>query len=331
MRIAFINNFYNQGGSSLAAYELAKKLSKENEMAFYGSVDGPFREKFEELGATYLLRSQHFEYDQHIVDLISNFNPDIIHVFIPGEQQLNYFQSLPRCKRFVSVLCGQTVGFDESQFDKVLFSSNYQVSLNQHIKNYEIIRYGVESKELYTPQKQNVVFGRIASYCPSKMIHDTVYCANECRDNKFIIAGEILDPSYFKSINAYQKYFGNDNIEIKGSVSNEERDLIMNDIDVYHYPSSNEAFCFSILEAFANKKPVISYKNSAIPELFDTDEWLCDDFECLVDLTKKMAELSPDERTVIGESNYLKYKQHSTDLYASKIINIYNEVYSQNS
>jgi hypothetical protein len=65
--------------------------------------------------------------------------------------------------------------------------------------------------------------------------------------------------------------------------------------------------------------------------LFDTDEWLCDDFECLVDLTKKMAELSLDERTVIGESNYLKYKQHSTDLYASKIINIYNEVYSQNS
>lgn len=325
MRIAFINNFYNQGGSSLASYGLAKQLSAEHDMSFYGSVDGPFRKKFQELGETHLLREQNLEYDQHIVNLISRFNPDIIHVFVPGEQSLNYVQHLPKCKRFASVLCGQKVGFDQSQFNKILFSSAYQKEISGHINNGEIVRYGVDCKESFYPQKQTPVFGRIASYCPSKMIHDTVYCSNELRDNKFIVAGEVLDPAYFQSIKAYQKHFGNQNLEIKGGVTEEERQLIMNDIDVYHYPSSNEAFCFSILEAFASKKPVISYNNSAISELFGDTEWLCDDFKKLVELSKKMAALSVEERTSIGEANYLKYKQYSTDLYCKKMINIYNE------
>jgi glycosyltransferase involved in cell wall biosynthesis len=331
MRIAFINNFYNQGGSSLAAYELAKKLSPQNEMSFYGSVDGPFREKFSSIGESHLVRAQNFEYDMHLIDLVNKFNPDVIHVFIPGEQRLGYFNYLPKCKRFASVLCGQTIGFDTTQFDKVLFSSKYQVDLNPHVSNYEIVRYGVECNEIESAQKDIPVFGRIASYCPSKMIHDTLYCANECRENKFIVAGEILDPAYFKAMNAYRKYFGNDNITIKGSVTDDERQQIMNEIDVYHYPSSNEAFCFSILEAFANKKPVISYKDSAIPELFDSDEWLCDDLDGLVDLTKKMQSLSKEERQQIGNVNYLKYKQHSTEIYADKINNLYGQVYSQNS
>jgi UDP-glucose 4-epimerase len=37
------------------------------------------------------------------------------------------------------------------------------------------------------------------------------------------------------------------------------------------------------------------------------------------------ASLSVEERTSIGEANYLKYKQYSTDLYCKKMINIYNE------
>lgn len=319
MRIAFINNFFNAGGSSLASFNLAQSLSKNHEMMFAGCVDGPYREKFSKLGQTYLYANNGFEYGQTLIDQIHGFLPDVVHIFLPGSQSLSFVDALPKCKLFASVLCGQSIGFDASKFNKIFFSSEYQRSLSPNVTNFEIIKYGISSAEAVSQQRESPVFGRVSSFCPSKMIHDTIYCSARMPNNNFIIGGEILDKQYFDGVVSYLNHTGAKNTKIFANVNEDQKQEIINSCDVYHYPSSNEAFCFSILEAFSCGKPVISYKNSAIPELFETDEWLCEDFESLLAMTKKMANTSAQDRQTIGMKNFNLYKKYGVDIYAQKI------------
>lgn len=319
MRIAFVNNFFNSGGSSLASYNLAKQLSANHEMTFIGCVDGPYREKFSKLGETQLYLDKGFDYDNSCIDYIHKFNPDVVHVFLPGLQNPSFFSSLPKCRRFASILCGQQVGFDHTQFNKVFFSSEYQKSLSPWVTNGEIVKYGINSSETIKEQSDVPVFGRVSSFCPSKMIHDTIYCAARMLDNQFIIGGEILDRAYFDGVAAYLNHTKAQNTRVMANINEEQKLNILTSCDVYHYPSSNEAFCFSILEAFSHGKPVLSYADSAIPELFESDEWLCKDFEDLLDRTKKMASLSAQDRQSIGMKNFNLYKKYNVDIYAQKI------------
>ena len=319
MRIAFVNNFFNSGGSSLASFNLAKQLSTSNEMAFIGCVDGPYREKFSKMGETRLCLDRGFDYDDSCVEYIHKFAPDIIHVFLPGSQNPSFISKLPQCKRFATILCGQSVGFDHSQFNKVFFSSEYQRALSPWVTNGEIVKYGIESSEFIKEQSETPVFGRVSSFCPSKMIHDTIYCAARMPEHQFIIGGEILDRPYFDGVVSYLNYTGAQNTRVVANINEEQKLDILTSCDVYHYPSSNEAFCFSILEAFSHGKPVLSYEDSAIPELFESTEWLCKDFEDLLDRTKKIASLSAQDRQTIGMKNFNLYKKYGVDIYAQKI------------
>jgi glycosyltransferase involved in cell wall biosynthesis len=323
MRIAFINNFYNAGGSSMASYELAKAFSKNHEMMFVGSVDGPFREKFGKFGQTLLWSSKNFDYGQDITEKLEAFNPDITHVFIPGSQNPQLFSRLPGKKKFATILCGQAVGFDPAQFNKIFFSSNYQAKLSPNVSNYKIVRYGISTDKKIKEQSEHPTFGRISTYCSSKMLHDTLLCASELRANNF--AGEILDSQYVIGLQAYAAHLELKNLLMESNITDDRKNEILSSIDVYHYPSSNEAFCFSLLEAFSHGLPAISYKNSAIPEMFDTDEWLCDDFEQLIEKTKLMASKSKKERQEIGINNFAIYQSHSPEIYVKTILNSYSE------
>jgi hypothetical protein len=53
--------------------------------------------------------------------------------------------------------------------------------------------------------------------------------------------------------------------------------------------------------------------------MLETDEWLCDDFESLLELTKKMASTSAQDRQTIGMKNFDLYKKYGVDIYAQKI------------
>lgn len=319
MRIAFVNNFFNAGGSSLASFNLAKQLSPNHEMTFIGCVDGPYREKFSKLGETRLCLDRGFDYDDSCVEHIHKFAPDIIHVFLPGAQNPSFISKLPQCKRFATILCGQSVGFDHNQFNKIFFISEYAKALSPWVTNGKIVRYGIESSEYIKEQSETPVFGRVSSFCPSKMIHDTIYCAARMPEHQFIIGGEILDRSYFDGVSAYLNYTDAQNTKIMTNISEEEKNKVLTSCDVYHYPTSNEAFCLSILEAFSHGKPVLSYEDSAIPELFESTEWLCKDFEDLLDRTKKIASLSAQDRQTIGMKNFNLYKKYGVDIYAQKI------------
>lgn len=329
MKIAFINNFFNAGGSAKTALCLANNFSKEHEMQFYGFWDGVYREKFEKAGKVTILNSAGFDYSDELIENINSFNPEIIHIFIPGAQNPSYFQKLPKkAKKFITVLCEQKIGFDNSLFDKVFFISNYGEYFSGKQKNSMVIRPSYDYDFLEKVQAKNPCIGRVSAFCPSKLIHHTVAACSQHKKLNSTIVGEIQDLDYYKYIIALRDQLDIKNMKIIANASEELVHQTINDTDIWHYPTSSEAFCFSVLEAMAAKKPVISYKDGAIPELFDNDDWLASSFEDMLEKTKRLVSLSPSERAEIGKNNYLMYLKHNPDIFAERVMAEYKKIIS---
>lgn len=332
MKIAFVNNFFNAGGSTKTAYSLAQNFSKNNEMQFYGFFDGIYRKKFESLGKTTLLNSTNFDYSDNLIEDINTFNPDIVHVFIPGAQNPSYFGKLPNTsKKFVTVLCEQKIGFDYNIFDKVFFLSKYGEKYTGPLHNGMVVRPGYEYDFLEKAQSKDPVIARVSAFCPSKMIDHTVLACARHKHLRTNIAGEIQDINYYKKILDMKSVLGLRNLKVQANVNDSIVEQTINDCDIWHYPTSSEIFCFSVLEAMAAKKPVISYKKDAVRELFDSDEWLADDMEDMFEKTSKLVKTPPSERSEIGRKNYLMYLKHRSDLFSDKIMAEYIKALNPNA
>lgn len=330
MRIVFVNNFYNAGGSTKTAYALAENFSKNHEMQFYGFWDGIYREKFSELGETFLLKSNNFDYDDLMIENIKVFNPDIIHIFIPGNQNPSYFKKLPeKAKKFVTVLCNQKLGFESSNFTKVFFLSKYGESFTGPVENGMVLRPGFDYSFEHKPQRQNPVIARVSAFCPSKLVDHTVFAAKKFPKNNFIIAGEVQDLEYYKHIISLKETEKIHNLRIFSNASDDLVAKILEDCDIWHYPTSSEVFCFSVLEAMAAKKPVISYKLDAVKEFFDYNDWLADDVDDMISKTAAMINRSPSEREEIGEKNYDLYLEYGSRIFSEKVMRQYLETESE--
>lgn len=336
MKILHINNFFNPGGSAAACYFAAKGLKNllENsiEQEFIGCVDGKFRYKMGELGLTFLCPYKpNFSYDTDLIERhIKSFNPDIIHVWLPGKENPQYFEYLKKIqtKKLITVLCCQPIGFDSSIFNHVCFLSNYNKNLSTNIAtNVSVIRGGVDEPALYYNQEhasdnEYNVFGRIAAFCPSKKIEDTVECAKCLPNNKFIIAGEVLDNNYATHI----KNIAPANVILYFNISELTKAQILSSVNIIHYPTTNESFCYSIVESLSYNKPVISYDNSAIPEI--TDHKVANSPLILVsslqDLIIKTAAFSLKEYSPkISNPAAVYYKEYTTKKYSTNIRNLY--------
>jgi glycosyltransferase involved in cell wall biosynthesis len=326
MKIAFINNFYNPGGSTKTAFALAQKFSKDNEMQFYGFWDGIYREKFQEIGKTFLLESKNFDYKNEILESISHFSPDIIHIFMPGSQNPTYFYNLPaKSKKFITVLCNQKIGFDPSIFDKIFFLSKFGQSISGKFENSLIIRpsFNYDFKE--SEQNKIPILSRISAFCSSKLIDHTFKAAETFKNNSFNVGGEIQDLSYYQYLLSFKKNQHLDNVKIYHNMDDLAVKKIIEECDVWHYPTSSEVFCFSALEAMAAKKPVISYKLDAVKELFDSEDWLADDFGDMIAKTENLINKPKSERQKIGLKNYEMYLKNSVDIFANSIMNEYKK------
>ena len=324
MRIVFINNFFNPGGSAKTALALAEKFYEKNEMRFYGFWDGCFRAKFSDFGLTKLLPSINFDYGFELIADLESFDPDIVHIFLPGAQNPSYINLLPsKAKKFITVLCEQKIAFDNKNFEKVLFLSNYSKNFNKSVDNSLVIRPSYDYNFLEKVQRSKPVLSRVSAFCRSKLLDHTFSAAAMFKKNDWVIAGEIQDQNYYKNLISTKELMGLKNLKIISNLSDSHKDSIINDCDIWHYPTSSETFCFSVLEAMAAKKPVISYKLDAVKEFFDSDEWLADSYDDMLEKTGRMISLSPAERTKIGISNYKLYIKNSSEFYADAVMKEY--------
>jgi glycosyltransferase involved in cell wall biosynthesis len=341
MKILHINNFYNPGGSALACYELAKGLATLNpdiKQKFVGISPGIMQQAFAEIGEPLIIpeASPGFNLNCYeLLTLLSKYQPDIIHIWIPGHENPPYFARLPKdCKKVLTVLCGQTLGCNHKLFDQILFISKYNQQLSIHVDNYTTIRCGINHPDT-TPEpsfneKERPCVGRVSAFCPSKNIDHTLYVMIKLRqqgfDNRFVIAGEIQDFNYFKTI---RKQAEENFIELHYNIDFAHKQKLLDEIDILHYPTSNEAFCLSILEGMRMGKAIVTYNNSAISELNHNDNLVMVPDHAtteLLDATSYLL-LNPQECARLGQRSFEVWKQHYTnDRYAREVSQVYDKV-----
>jgi glycosyltransferase involved in cell wall biosynthesis len=89
-------------------------------------------------------------------------------------------------------------------------------------------------------------------------------------DFAFIIAGDdTANPGYVEKLRRLSTSLGiSDKIRLAGRVSNDERERLFADADIYIQSSFLEGFGISALEAAARGVPVITTRVGAIPEIF---------------------------------------------------------------
>ena len=159
---------------------------------------------------------------------------------------------------------------------------------------------------------------------------DTLWCASKLRNNIFIIGGEVQDKFYYNKVLDFIKDNKLDNVEIYLNMSDDMKNHMYDRIDVLHYPTTNEAFCFSILEGMERGIPVISYDNSAIPELNHKENLvLVEDgnLDQLVNETIKLSE-SKDECNRLGKLNRSVYEEfYTSKRYSDDVLNLYERLY----
>lgn len=343
MKILYIHNFYNPGGSALACLELAKAYESKHQMEFVGFLPGMMYDEFNAIGPAHIVPCDTgLNYPPDVIKgIINDFQPDLIHVFLPGHESPAYFDVLPTgIPAVCTVLCMQSAGFDMSHFNKVTFLSkaNMKLSSDQTLSGIDVVvRPGLGLTSLPHPEpNEPLVFGRISAFCPSKKIHETIKCASACPDNLFIIAGEIQDQNYYQEcMDMIRSYYMSCNIDIEVNITEQRKQELYDQIDVLHYPTSDEAFCYSIVEGMQRGMPVISTPNSAIPELMHKDESVLiqeDIFgtgkaETLQELTKRVASWDRNEYNRVSEIARLTYENHYTRArYAQDMHNVYDEV-----
>jgi len=328
-RILLICGFFNTGGSSLYSYEIANQLKDKYDFVFMGHHPGPMMEKFEKIGDVVLVKNRvGFNYSvSEISPIINKFNPHVCHICIPGSQDITYPLYI-FSPTICTVLCEQQIGFDYTLFNKILFLSEYNKNF-QHVQydNYEVIRPGI-SDPIRTgrPTNKRSVFGRISAFCPSKKILDTVKCAAKV-PNLFIIAGEILSPEYYNTVVNYIKSNNIRNVQIIPNIFDYQKHHILQSINILHYPTSSETFCFSILEGMAYGLPILSYNNSAIPEFnHQNNIELCNNLDELMVKTREYSNMTSKELHDKGNINRQTYERnYSGRRFAMDISRVYEE------
>ena len=90
-------NFFTYGGTAKLCHDLAKASLGKYRHVFLGCVDGPMKHQFKKLGDTIIADKRDMvgplDYSsQYIENIIQEYHPSIIHVWLPGQENPHYFQ-----------------------------------------------------------------------------------------------------------------------------------------------------------------------------------------------------------------------------------------------
>lgn len=120
------------------------------------------------------------------------------------------------------------------------------------------------------------------------------------------------------------------NIRILGTLDNKELVKIYNLADVYLFPSRLEGFGFTVAEAMACEKPIVTTNSSSLPELVTDGKggFLCE-IDNVDEFVNKLLLLSEDEslRKKMGEYNRKKVlKDFTLQDMGKNYFNLYNSL-----
>lgn len=304
------------GGSQLSVHHWAKFLDKSRfKITILAMKRGGLSNKFEDYYAVYY---DDIDYP-NITNYIQRLKPDIVHACPGGGVSQEYIAKAAKLVPVTqTIMCPRMVSNIDDVSGSVVLS-NYVLSLQGGINNviqidppFDISDYDLkysrkhfglpENKiiigSLGNKRRENSHFMKIARYYKNKDVH-------------FVI----------KATQKYKYCFGRKRITIiKRNLSENEKMSLIKCLDIFLYPTSNESYGLIFLEAMSQKVPIISYDNTAMPEVINGGGCLAplNDVDTMMSLLDDLV-TNPGKRRLTGQAGYeLFLKRNDPKLIAKK-------------
>tara|TARA_B100000315_G_scaffold8981_1_gene8833 strand:- start:7684 stop:8688 length:1005 start_codon:yes stop_codon:yes gene_type:complete len=314
------------GGSQISVHHWAKHLdSSKFKITILAMKEGGLSSKFESNYSVY--------YDDigypNVENYIRRFKPDILHACPGGGTHQEYITKAAKLVPVTqTIMCPRLVS-NKNDVSGSIVLSNYVFSLQTNIKDvfqidppFDITDYNIKHSTEYfglpknkliigslgNNRRENAHFMKIVRYYKNKNVH-------------FVI----------KTNKKYKYLFGRKRITaISGNLSEDEKMSLIKCFDIFLYPTSNESYGMVFLEAMSQKIPIISYDDSAMPEVIEEGGLLAP----LNDINKMMELLddlttNENKRRSIGQVGYKLFrKRNDPKLIVKKYEKFFEEIFN---
>jgi len=316
------------GGSQLSVHYWAKHLNRAKyEIIILAMGRGGLSKKFED---EYPVYYDDIEYPQ-IEKYIKKLSPDIVHACPGGGADHDYIDKAAKLVPVTqTVMCPRQPG-NKDTVRKTVVPSEYVFGLQSDIQNvlhidhpFDLSDYELNSKKKYDRKSFQIPHNKII----------ILSFGNYRRENKHFmkIANAYKNKSVHFVIRTERKYryfTGRDRITVINKKLNENEKISLFRIaDVFLYPTSNEAYGIVFLEAMSQKTPIISYCESAMPEVIGNGGLLAplNDIKQMMELLDHLVK-NPGQRRRIGESGYrLVMRRNDPRKIAKKYEALFDEI-----
>ena len=348
-KILHIINWINVRGGEKACLNIVKNNEGyEHHFLAHSILDEEAKTDFAARGTIHILPEDaplSFNYPDAPA-LINDLSIDLVHLYLPGDDLPAFILDV-KIPIVLTILCTKKCNFNRiDTMRQVLVPSKYAKSLNKQL-NPIVINYGVEKldsiidRETFCTHTLNisdgpnkVIVSRIGAIENIKRVDDFIILANSFaeRDNiVFVLGGKCENEAYSAWLLSHVK---TPNFIYLGFCSEQEKANLLSHTDIYLYPSEYEAFGISIVEAMSHSLPVLSYHNTAIPEILlsksSSDPFsVCPPYRDLNLLRVSLSSFidNQDLRKQVGNFNYKRWETFfKPKVYSDKVFAVYNEI-----
>jgi len=313
------------GGSQISVHHWAKYLDPSRfKITILAMKEGGLSEKFE---SNYSVYYDNIGYP-NIENYISRFKPDILHACPGGGSLQEYITKAAKLIPVTqTIMCPRSVA-NKNDVSGSIVLSKYVLSLQSNARNviqidppFDVSDYNIKySKKYFNLPENKLIIGSLG---------------NDRRENTHFmrIARHYKNEDIHFLIKTKKKYiflFGRKRITvINRSLSEDEKMSLMRCFDIFLYPTSNEAYGIVFLEAMSQKVPIISYDDSAMPEVIGEGGLLAplNDVNKMIELADDL-KTNDNKRRSMGQLGYKLFrKRNDPKLIAKKYEKFFEEIF----
>jgi len=289
------------GGSQLSIHHWAKFIDPERfEVVMLASGRGGLSEKFE---AHYEV---HYDADEYpnIDRWLDELSPDLVHACPGGGVDHPYIERAARRLPVTQTMMCPRLPGNLEETTRVVVPSEYVLSMQPDFEKIVHIDHPFDTSD-YAPEYERAHFG-----LPDEGILVLSLGNNRPHNDDFIkIARNYRDPNVHFVIRTPRRYpiaSRRSNVTILDRfLSEDEKMSLFRLADIFLYPTFEEAYGIVFLEAMSQRTPIISYAESAMPEVIGKGGVLAPlgDRRRMTDLLGLLVR-SPQQRQRLGDNGY---------------------------
>ena len=322
------------GGTQLSVHHWAKFLDRSKyKVSILAMRKGGLSEKFE---AHYPVYYDDMDYP-NITDFIKKLKPDIVHACPPGGKPYDYITRAAKSVPVTQTIMCPRKADNLNDVSLSIAPSKYVLSLQTHTEKVVHINHPFDISDY------NAIFNKEHFGLPNDKIIVGSLGNNRRENSHFLkIARQFKGGNVhfvIKTTLKYKHYLRHKLLlnKKRGTIINkflteDEKMSLFKCFDIFLYPTSNEAYGVVFLEAMSQKVPIISYNDTAMPEVIGEGGLLAPlhDIEGMIKLLDGLVK-NEEKRRELGLAGYnLLMKRNNPQSIAKKYESFFEQVLKNN-